>query len=288
VGVLRGDVIKAAEDEMEGPSLVILREELQPFVGKKVLRVTGNTKQPKESLKGRKLERIETWGKVLFLFFSAPKKATILTKTHFLMFGSYRINDPKPGRDPRLELKFNNGILYFYSCSIQFDANDYYQALDREVDLLSDKWNVRHVLQLMGRKEDSYLCDLFLDQSVFAGSGNIVKNEVLFNIRRHPLTKLSQVPRKDWPKLAQAVRAYCRNFYEWKKKFELRRHWQVYRQSKCPLCKEKLVRENLGKFSRRTFYCARHQPLKARLTKLAVFPVLPVKGIASPEARLDH
>jgi endonuclease VIII len=99
--------------------------------------------------------------------------------------------------------------------------------VDYEADIMSEQWKLKHVIKLMRKQKDIPLCDLFLDQKVFAGSGNIVKNEVLFNIRCHPLTKLSQVSEADWPKLAQAIHSYGENFYEWKKKFELRRHWQV-------------------------------------------------------------
>src|SRR4029079_6377345 len=137
--------------------------------------------------------------------------------------------------------------------------------------------------------KDSLLCGLLLDQSVFAGSGNIVKNEVLFNIRMHPLTKLTQVPDKDWPKLAEAVREYCWNFYEWKKKFELRKHWQVYRQRHCPLCESKLIPGPLGKNERRTFYCSLHQPLYTKIRKMQVREVLALKSDSpsAPQERLD-
>jgi endonuclease-8 len=277
---------------MEGPSLLILREELQPFLGQKVLEATGNTTQPKEALTGRRVDRIETWGKNLFLTFSGPRKsAPIVTKTHFLMFGSYRINETRPGRVPRLELKFRNGVIYFYSCSIRFFAEEYWKALDPRVDLMSQVWNPGHVVGLMAAKRSSALCDLLLDQNVFAGSGNIIKNEVLFNIRRHPLTPLSRLAKQDWPRLAEAVHAYCWNFYEWKKKFELRKHWQVYRQRLCPLCGVKLNRESLGKNERLTFYCARHQPLYLQIRKLQVRDVLPMKPGTTPEIperRLDH
>jgi endonuclease-8 len=276
---------------LEGPSLVILKEELQPFLGKKVLKVSGNTKQPKELLKGRTLDRIDTWGKALFLTFGSKKKseAPILTKTHFMMFGSYRIDEPKENRVPRIELKFKNRTVYFYACSFVFDADDYFNNLDREVDVLSKEWNEKHVLSLMEKKKSIYLCDLFLDQSIFAGSGNIVKNEVLFNMRKHPLTKLSQISKKEWPKLTKAVRDYCWNFYEWKKKYQLRRHWQVYRQHKCPLCENKLIKENDGKFHRKSFICEKHQPLpKKKVQRLVVYPVLPMKNPKGKEKRLDH
>ncbi len=273
---------------MEGPSLVILREELERFRGRKVQKVLGNTKQPKENLKGRTLKDIETWGKQLFLTFTAGLQVPIVTKTHFLMFGSYRIDEPREGRTPRLQLNFANGILYFYACSIKFDAENDLLALDRQVDLMSPHWSRQHVLTLMKENKDAFLCDLFLDQRIFAGSGNIVKNEVLFNIRRHPLTKLSAISSSDWAKVADAVREYCRNFYEWKKQYELRKHWQVYRQSTCPLCETRLVRSNVGRFLRRTFYCPVHQPLKARARRLEVFPVLPLRGSGETEADFDH
>jgi len=275
---------------MEGPSLVILHEELERFRGQKVLIVKGNTKQPKELLIHRTLQRIDTWGKQLFLTFSSPARSSppIITKTHFLMFGSYRIDDPKPERSPRLELKFRNGVVYFYACSVHFGADVYLEALDRRVDLMSDHWDEAHVVDLMEQKQGSFLCDLFLDQNVFAGSGNIVKNEVLFNIRRHPLTKLAHVPRRHWSRLAQAVHEYCWNFYTWKKEFQLRRHWQVYRRIRCPLCDSKLVIEGLGKFSRRTFYCPRDQALQRRARKLVVFPVLPVGMPDQQEKRMEH
>jgi endonuclease VIII len=275
---------------MEGPSLVILREELEPFRGKKVLKVAGNTTQLKESLNGRTLQSIDTWGKQLFLTFSlsAQSDPPIVTRTHFLMFGSYTINEPKAERTPRLELKFRNGVVYFYACSIKFGGDEYLKDLDRRVDLMSPQWSKQHVVDLMRQREGSFLCDLFLDQTVFAGSGNIVKNEVLFNIRRHPLTRLSHVSSNDRGRLAEAVHEYCWNFYTWKKKFELRKHWQVYRRSKCPLCDTKLVRANLGRFLRKSFYCPQHQVLPTRRTKLQVFPVLPIQSPAGPEPRFNH
>src|SRR5437016_2680152 len=111
---------------MEGPSLLILKEELGKFRGGKVLRVSGNTQQPKDLLRGRILMSIETWGKNLFLFFGKKSAPPVLVKTHFMMFGSYRIDEPKEERTPRLQLDFSNGSIYFYACSIRFDAEEYF------------------------------------------------------------------------------------------------------------------------------------------------------------------
>lgn len=273
---------------MEGPSLVILSEELQEFQGQKVLQVSGNTKQPKEDLKGRTLSQIDCWGKVLFLTFSRKNHPGIVTKTHFMLFGSYRINDPKPNRFPRLELTFKNGTVYFYSCSIKFGTKEILDSYDSRVDVLSPDWDEEHVLKLMGKKRNSYLCDLFLDQSLFAGSGNIVKNEALFNIRRHPLTKLSDIPKKDWPMLIHDVRDYCFNFYEWKKEYQLRKHWQVYRKTNCPICETRLEKKKLGKFERMCFFCPYCQNERRKQEKLVLYDVLPIQTPTEREERFEH
>lgn len=275
-------------DDMEGPSIVILSEELQEFQGQKVLKVSGNTKQPKEELTGRTLEQVDTWGKVLFLTFSHKSLSRIVTKTHFMMFGSYRINDPRENRIPRLELTFKNGIVYFYSCSIKFGAEEYQQSLDPRVDVLAPEWDEEHVLKLMKQKTNTYLCDLFLDQSIFAGSGNIVKNEALFNLRRHPLTKLSDIPKSDWPLLVHAIHEYCLNFYEWKKEFKLRAHWQVYRKSFCPVCETKIERKKMGKWERATFFCPRCQNERNKNKALILHDVLPIEEPSKREEKLDH
>lgn len=217
---------------MEGPSIVIISEELEDFLGKKVFKVSGNTKDAKEELIGRKLTKIDTWGKTLFLTFSKKNYSDIVTRTHFMMFGSYRINEPRENRIPRIEFVFRNGCVYFYSCSFKFVTQSVLDSIDRRVDVLSPDWDEDYVLQLLKNHKNRYLCDLFLDQSLFAGAGNIIENEALFNLRRHPLTKLSDVPKKDWPKVVMAIHEYCFNFYFWKKDFQLRRHWQVYRQNK--------------------------------------------------------
>ena len=37
-----------------------------------------------------------------------------------MLFGSYSINQPKEGRAARLHLRFKNGEMNFYACSVKF------------------------------------------------------------------------------------------------------------------------------------------------------------------------
>src|SRR5215212_912378 len=97
----------------EGPSIVILKEAVEPFTGQKVLSVTGNSKKIDLTLlEGQKVTAFKSWGKHFLICF---KEFTI--RIHFLLFGSYRINEGKETA-PRLGLKFSNGELNFYACSV--------------------------------------------------------------------------------------------------------------------------------------------------------------------------
>src|SRR3954454_13244136 len=96
----------------EGPSLIIAKEAMQIFCGKKILTATGNAKIDMALLTGKKLRDFKTWGKQLFIFVEATT-----VRIHFLLFGSYSINEQtKPERSTRLVLQFKKGSLHFYTC----------------------------------------------------------------------------------------------------------------------------------------------------------------------------
>jgi len=241
---------------MEGPSLVILAEEAKKFVGEFVIRGAGSTKliEP-EHFTGRKLTRIRTWGKHLLLCFG---RETI--RIHFLMFGSYRIDEEKPGAVPRLLLDFPNGRMAFYSCSIHLLEESVSKTYDWRVDLMSRSWDERFVLRLLASEGKTELGDLALDQNIFAGSGNIIKNEVLFRLGLHPETRLEQLSPRMRRALVLDLRNYSKQFYRWKKKYVLRKHWQIYKKKYCPVCSSKVVLKKTGERQRRSFICEHCQP----------------------------
>src|ERR1700729_2880237 len=97
----------------EGPSIVILKEQLQKFSGKKILEAEGNTKVDLSGIPGSKITAIKSWGKHLLIVL--PRQTI---RIHFLLFGSYSI-DEKTKPTPRLHLKFKTGDFYFYPCSVK-------------------------------------------------------------------------------------------------------------------------------------------------------------------------
>jgi endonuclease-8 len=172
---------------MEGPSIVILVEEAQKFIGQRVKECAGSSKviDPK-ALCGQKLMDLKSWGKHFLLIFERQ-----ILKVHFLLFGSYRIDDSRPGLAPRLSLRFKSGEIFFYACSIRELTEPLSSLYDWKIDVMSPEWDEKRVVNKLAKEGDALLCDVLLDQEIFAGVANIIKNEVLFRLRLHPRVKLN-------------------------------------------------------------------------------------------------
>ena len=108
-------------------------------------------------------------------------------------------------------------------------------------------------------------CDALLDQNVFAGVGNIIKNEVLFRIAIHPLSLVGALPVRKLRELVEQARQYSWDFLEWKRAFVLRKHWLVHNKGTCPRCDIPLLRAYLGTTNRRSFFCERCQQRHPRV-----------------------
>src|SRR5690349_6260401 len=161
----------------EGPSIVILKEEVQAFKGKKVILASGNTKIEKERMNGQKIIDFKSWGKHFLICFKG-----FTLRVHFMLFGSYRINERKV-TPPRLTLEFADGTeLNFYACSVKFIDEPLDEVYDWSVDVMSDSWDPKNAKKKLKAAPGMLACDALLDQNIFAGSGNIIKNEVLFRI----------------------------------------------------------------------------------------------------------
>ena len=233
----------------EGPSIVILKELVQDFKEKKILEIGGNTKVDFGSLVSQKIIDFKSFGKNFFICF---KKTSI--KIHFMLFGSYRINETK-NAPPRLSLHFKNGELNFYACSVKLIEEDLDKLYDWSADVMNENWNAAKARKKLKAVPGTLVCDALLDQNIFAGVGNIIKNEVLFRIKVHPKTKIGDLPPKKLTELIKEARQYSFDFLEWKKQYVLKKHWMVHTRRICPRDGSPVIKKYLGKTNRRTFFC---------------------------------
>jgi endonuclease-8 len=194
----------------EGLSIVILKEEVQIFKGKKVIEVGGNTKTDVAWIKGKKVKDFKSWGKHFLICFD-----TAAIRIHFMLYGSYRINGTKPA-PPRLYIKFENGELNFYTCSVKIIEGDLDKVFDWTADVMNDKWSPRKAKEKLKNIPTTLVCDALLDQTIFAGVGNIIKNEVLYRTMIHPKSKVGKLPAAKLTALIKEARNYSFDFLKWK------------------------------------------------------------------------
>jgi len=239
----------------EGPSIFILREEAERFAGRKVLNVNGNSKQDIDRMRGKKIVAVRSWGKHFLVEFDR-----FSMRIHFMLFGSYRINEAKDAV-PRVSLCFSEGEqLNFYACSLRFIDEELDSVYDWSGDVMSPAWSPVKARRKLRETPNSFVADVLLDQDMFAGVGNIIKNEVLHRIRVHPETQVRALPPRKLTELITEARKYSFDFYTWKKAFVLKKNYQVHTKSVCPRDGQKLAyHKSLGVAKRRAFFCEKCQ-----------------------------
>ena len=240
----------------EGPSIIILKEAVAEFKGQKILEVSGNAKVDLSGIEGKKITAFKTFGKNFFICFGKRKAI----KIHLMLFGSYRINERKK-TPARLRLVCARGEMNFYACSVQLIEEDLGTIYDWSADVMSDEWDAAKAKKKLKEMPGTWVVDALLDQSIFAGVGNIIKNEVLFRIQVHPKSRVGKLPLKKLNEMIRQARIYSFDFLEWKKQYVLKKHWQAHTKKKCPRDGNTIVKEYLGKTNRRTFFCNKCQEL---------------------------
>lgn len=238
----------------EGPTIVILREEVAKFDGKEVIAVTGNTKIDLDRLLHQKAT-FKSWGKHFLICFD-----DFTVRIHFLLFGSYLIDETKSAQI-RLGLTFSNGQLNMYACGVKIlegDINDHY---DWSEDVMNEDWNPKKAKAKLKEVPNKMACDALLEQDIFSGVGNIIKNEVLYRIFVHPKSEIGKIPARKITEMVDEARNYSFDFLRWKKQNELKKHWLAHTKKICKRCDLPMVKEYTGVKKRRSFYCENCQKL---------------------------
>jgi endonuclease VIII len=91
--------------------------------------------------------------------------------------------------------------------------------------------------------------------------GNIIKNEVLYRIHVHPETKVGNLPAEKVDEMIDEARIYSFQFLEWKKKYELKKHWLAHTKKTCLRCDLPFIKKITGVKKRRSFFCTNCQHL---------------------------
>ena len=239
----------------EGPTIIIVKETISPFIGNKIIAAKGYADIDFSLLEQKKITSIQTWGKHLFICLK-----DINIEIHFRMFGSYLINDRKPKTNAKLSLQFAKEELNFYVVDVKLikDISIY----DNEADVMSEEWNTAKAIKKLKGIPNAKICDALLDQQIFSGVGNIIKNEALWLVKLHPETLIKNISAFKFKNLMKEVVDYSFEFLQYKKAGTLSKHWKAYNQKTCSRCKHKIIKLYIGKGKRATYICENCQRLK--------------------------
>lgn len=251
---------------MEGPTVFATAQQLQPFKGKKILQVSGNAAMDLSMFQNREVKDIYSWGKHLVFQFS-----DFALRVHFMILGTYEgevdgtkiFGDYPKTKDLRLQFTFKNGYFTMYSCTLKLhpDNPDLKQIYDWSTDVMSNKWDEEAAFAKVMKKSNAEISDVLLDQKIFTGVGNKIRNEVLFDMRILPMRKTKDIDPITLRELVHATHKLSHQFYKWRAKDELNNgvHWNIYKKKMCPICAGPVTHAYTGKTNRSSYFCIKDQ-----------------------------
>jgi endonuclease-8 len=285
----------ANEQRVEGPSIHLAADQLRPFVGKKITAVSGNSRIGIERLNGKRVKDIFAWGKHLVFQYDS-----FAMRIHFMLWGTFAATvkgrsvtgDYRRSGPPRLVMNFPNGEITIWAASVKWIEDAAAKTeYDFSADIISTEWNPRAALKKTRSFPHAEIADVLLDQAIFAGVGNIIKNEVLFRTRTSPFARVEELSAKKLRAIVADAQVFSQRFLELRKIFALRKNLEVYRKSTCVSCGAKIVRRNHGQRARRSFFCpycqkvdAVHLPITASKTSPVSVRVPRASAASRPSA----
>jgi endonuclease-8 len=161
---------------------------------------------------------------------------------------------------PRLRLIFENGEIDLYSCSLKYiESKKAKEEYDFSISIMSPKWDGNKALKQVKSAPESEIADLLLDQSIFAGVGNIIKNEVLSLVQIAPTSTVENLSLSKLKEIVKTAQEFSHQFYKWRKRFVLRKHYKIYKKGICPRCEGKIIRKKTGLRNRVSYFCPQCQ-----------------------------
>ncbi|SFQ37637.1 DNA-formamidopyrimidine glycosylase family protein [Parafilimonas terrae] len=207
----------------EGPSILHIRNQLLPFKNRVVKKAGGYGPMPAGWINGKKLLDIKTWGKHLLLLF-----ANGTVRVHLGLFGDILINERKKV-NRSFFLEFTNGEINGYVVRAEKLKAPVTQVYDWRTDILSKDFDMVYVKKLLKMQSGKTIGDVLMDQQIFTGAGNIIRNEVLYLAGIHPQSIVGKIPAAKITKLIKETVKYAKHWYEIIERNK-HLHFSVYRR----------------------------------------------------------
>ncbi len=238
----------------EGPSILYLKEQLKPFEGKIVKKAGGYGKMATSWMNGKKLLKILTWGKHLLFVF-----ANGTVRVHLGLFGDVLINERRKV-NRSFFLEFAKGEINGYVVKAIKLEEPYEEIYDWRTDILSPEFDKAYVKQLLKKEEKKTIDDVLMNQDIFSGVGNKIRNEALYRAGIHPLSIVGKIPPVAITKLLNEVVKYAKIFLKNLQSKGTNEFFQVYQQEYAADGSE-VTMKVLQKTKRKIFFSEHRQKL---------------------------
>lgn len=237
----------------EGPSILHLKDSLIPFKNKVVKNAGGYGKMPTKWIIGKKLLDIKTWGKHLLFVFT---NGTV--RVHLGLFGDVLVNERKKV-NRSFFLEFSRGEINGYIVRAKkIEAPE--EVYDWRTDILSPDFDKAYVKKLIKAQPDKTIDDILIDQNIFTGVGNIIRNEALYRSGIHPLSVVKKIPASKLTQLIHEVVKYAKLFYQNITKKGKNNDFQIYKQEFDPDGSQ-VTMQVIKKTKRKIYFSDHHQVL---------------------------
>ena len=157
-------------------------------------------------INNREFRRIEAIGKNLFAFFAAAGTPDVVMHVHFGMSGRWSVVDasraPTPTSTTRLCLEGHGIVSHLSAMTVAHGGPELFESKARGLgqDPLRTDADVELLWQKVSASSKS-IGALLMDQSCFAGVGNIFRCEILLVAGVHPELKGSNVSRPQFDRI---------------------------------------------------------------------------------------
>ena len=221
---------------------------------------------PQDEVLGRKLKRVETFGKNIVLIFN-----DIAIRLHLLMFGSIHIYDLnenllKPWQRVRLLMKGEDKKLAVYNAPIvEIDRTEkIFKKLKNQLgpDPLREEWNREEAVKRIEAYKEQKIGVVMLNQSVIAGVGNILRNEILFRAKINPERLVKNLKKEEIESIVENAEKLSVKFLKFKlEKRRLKPILMVYNRYRkpCMICGSPIKFYMQEPIKRKTFVCEKCQ-----------------------------
>ena len=138
----------------EGPFVILAKKAVDKFTDKKNIGISGNCTIDQSILQCKKIIGFKSWGRHFLICIQG-----LTLSIHFLMFGSYKIDEKKRNRAIRLRLTPKKGEINLHTCSIEYVGGGVNHHYDRCTDLKNEQWDIKSAKAKFKATLSKFICN---------------------------------------------------------------------------------------------------------------------------------